>query len=241
MRSVPAQITMHIANTFLWIAGLLLQSFLLFAFFRRRVAKRLPVITALIAFYLVRSALLFLISGHIAADDYGTLYNALSQADFLLQMVVVGELAWSVWRDEKGHGRAWIKIVIGIIVAVAISAGAASHVRVPGRYPPDRGMTFVAILMIFLVLWMIVAKMTGSPRRVAEGFAVYGAIGTLAGTERAYAAIHRNVNAFHAWSYVSTATWLMVVLFWIFALKTDEAITAASKSAGSAARGARGA
>ncbi len=221
---------MHIINTSVWIAGLVLQSFLLVALFVRRVAPRLPVFTVLLSFYVVRSVLLYSLSGHLAAEDYGTLYNALSLADFLLQIVLAGELAWCVLRGaNRGSRPGWTKTGILILIALAIAAGSASQVSVPGRYPPDRGTVFVAILMFFLVLWMIAAKVSGPPRRVAEGFAFYGAMGTLAGIERAYAALARNAGAFSAWSYLSTATWLVVVLFWIFALRPDDSATKEAK------------
>jgi hypothetical protein len=234
---------MHIINTSVWIAGLVLQSFLLVALFLRHVVRRLPVFTVLLSFYVVRSILLYLLSGHLAPDDYGSLYNALSLADFLLQIVVAGELALCILRGaNRRGGPAWIKAGILIVLALAIAAVTASRVSVPGRYPPDRGMAFVAIVMLFLFLWMIAAKISGPPRRVAEGFALYGAIGTLAGIERAYAAIARNAHAFTGWSYLSTATWLVVVLFWIFALRKDKpAAKSAKKSrpASSAGRRAR--
>jgi hypothetical protein len=222
---------MHILNTSVWIAGLVLQSFLLVALFLRRVARRLPIFTMLLSFYVVRSILLYSLSGHLAPDEYGTLYNALSLADFVLQIVVAGELALCVLRGANRRPWAgWTKTGIVIVLALAIAAVTASQVSVPGRYPPDRGMAFVAILMFFLVVWMIAAKVSGPPRRVAEGFAFYGAIGTLAGIERAYAAIARNARAFTVWSYISTAAWLVVVLFWIFALRPDKrAIKGAKK------------
>jgi hypothetical protein len=228
---------MHMLNTSLWIAGLILQSFLLVALFMRRVARRLPVFTVLLSFYVVRSALLYSLSGHLAPDDYGTLYSALSLADIVLQIVVAGELALCVLRSaNRRTGSAWIKTGLLIVLSVAIAAGAASRVSVPGRYPPDRGMAFVAILMLFLALWMIAAKVSGPPRRVAEGFAFYGAIGTLAGIERAFAAIARNARAFTAWSYISTAAWLVVVLFWIFVLRPDKPAKAVAKKTGPATR-----
>jgi hypothetical protein len=221
---------MHILNTSVWIAGLILQSFLLVALFVRRVARRLPVFTMLLSFYVVRSVLLYSLSGHLAPDDYGTLYNALSLADFVLQIVVAGELALCVLRGtNRRTWPGWTKTGILIVLALAIAAGSASQVSVPGRYPPDRGMVFVAILMFFLVVWMIAAKASGPPRRVAEGFAFYGAIGTLAGIERAYAALARNHGAFSAWSYLSTAAWLVVVLFWIFALRPVDPATKGAK------------
>jgi peptidoglycan/LPS O-acetylase OafA/YrhL len=228
---------MHILNTSVWIAGLVLQCFLLVALFLRRVARRLPIFTALLSFYVVRSILLYSLSGHLAPDDYGTLYNALSLADFVLQIVVAGELALCVVRGaNRRTGSAWIKTGLLIVLAVAIAAGAASRVSVPGRYPPDRGMAFVAILMLFLVLGMIAAKVSGPPRRVAEGFAFYGAIGTLAGIERAYAAIARDARAFTAWSYTSTTTWLVVVLFWILALRPDTPTKTDAKKNGPATK-----
>jgi hypothetical protein len=221
---------MHIINTSVWIAGLVLQSYLLVALFSRRVARRLPVFTVLLSFYVVRSILLYSFSGHLAPEDYAGLYSALSQADFVLQLVVAGELAFCVLRGTVHIGWAsWIKSGILVVLGLAIAAIAASRVRVPGRYPPDRGMAFVAMLMVFLVLGLIAAKVSGSPRRVAEGFALYGVIGTLAGVERAYAAIARNARAFTAWSYVSTATWLVVVLFWIFVLRADKSDAAAAQ------------
>ncbi|MGP8250953.1 MAG: hypothetical protein ACLQHF_02900 [Terracidiphilus sp.] len=239
----PGTTTMHIVNIFVWIAGLALQSLLLAALFLRRVARGLPVFTALLCFYVARSVLLFSLSGHLTPAAYGGLYDALSLSDLVLQLVVAGELILRILRGANHRAwPAWTKTGILIALALAIAAGAASRVRVPGRFPPDRGMVFVAILMLFLVLWMTAAKVTGPPRRVAEGFALYTSIGTLAGIERAYAALHRNAGAFSFWSYLSTVTWLVIVLFWILTLRPEKAATAGAgniRSARSAGRHAR--
>jgi hypothetical protein len=226
---------MHILNTSVWIAGLALQASLLAAIFIRRLARTLPVFTALLAFYVVRSVLLFSLTGHMQPANFASLFDALSLADFLLQLLVAVELALRILRSAHHRTWAgWTRHGILIVTALAIAAGAASRVRAPGRYPPDRGMAFVAILMFFLVLWMIAAKISSPQRRVAEGFVFYGAIGTLAGIGRAYAALHRNAGAFSAWSYLSTATWLAVVLFWILTLKPGKLATTAVERIGSA-------
>ena len=79
-------------NLCLWLAGLALQAFLLVVLFRRKLVLRVPVFSFLIAFYVVRAAVLYVLSPRMAPPDYSHLYSVLSLADLCLQILVAVEI-----------------------------------------------------------------------------------------------------------------------------------------------------
>ena len=79
-------------NTSIWAIGLILQCLLLGALARRGMARRLPLFTALVGFYVVRSVFLFAAFGHLSTDTYSLTYQALSLMDIVFQVLVAWEL-----------------------------------------------------------------------------------------------------------------------------------------------------
>jgi hypothetical protein len=57
------------------------------------------------------------------------------------------------------------------------------------------------------------------PRRVAPGFAFYAMAGIAATLERPFAVLARNARSLAMWSYVLPAAWVLVVVYWIAALR----------------------
>lgn len=213
---------MSFVDVSVWIAGLGLQSALLFFLFRRRLVFQVPVFSLLIAFYLVRAGVLFGLYSHLARDDYNELYNALSTFDLVLQILVATEITVKILRSgkvaTKNHG---LKLAAMILAGVALAITAAALVPLRGPLPVDRGMVFITIGAILLVIWMAVARLRGMPRRIAEGFALYGLAGIFAAFERSYAMLHRSTAALAAASYVQTSMYICVVAFWLITVLAD--------------------
>jgi hypothetical protein len=226
---------MSATNLCLWVAGLALQLLLAGVLFVRGVARRFPVFTVLIGFYIVRSILLMTVFGYLARGAYRQLYDILSWIDLLLEILLAAELAAAILRHAGGWNsisapRAAIGAVL-VLMACALAAVSAALLPTPGRVPIDRGGAFSAVLMLVLLAWAVVTRVRGAPRRIVEGFAVYGAAGIAIGLERSYAALYRNGAAFAAGSYAQAGVYLAIVVYWLFTLKMPGARTAPSKGA----------
>jgi hypothetical protein len=86
-----------------WGCSLVLQSALFISLFSRRISNRFPFFTSLIGFYLVRSALLYLIFGFISVSAYGGLYKDLLLLDILVQACAVFEITSALIQELDGR------------------------------------------------------------------------------------------------------------------------------------------
>jgi hypothetical protein len=215
---------MSTVNLLLWVLGLALQIGLVVVLFLRRVARRFPVFTALIAFYVLRSCLLVALFGYVARNTYFQLYDVFSFADLCLQILLAAEIAFSILRRRSGWPlRRMVKVAALVILALAIAGGAAALLPAPGRVPVDRGGAFAAFLMVLVVLCEVFARVSGAPRRIAAGFAFYGVSGVIAGVTRSYAAPHRLAVAYAASSYAQAAIYILMVVYWLYTFGTEPA------------------
>jgi hypothetical protein len=206
----------------LWSVGLVLQVLLLALLFRRGLARRFPVLTGLIAFYVVRSLLLYGLIHFAARDTYQAWYDALSLADIALQMALAAEIATAALRERSTWSGRRVAFVIPIAVAVVAAAGAAAaFLPARGPVPVDRGSAFASLLLALVFVWVAALRAHGPALLISAGFAVYGIVAVAAAVERHLAALHRNPGAYVAGSYTSSGVYLAVLLFWILALKPD--------------------
>lgn len=214
----PTQATV---NTLMWIASLALQLALFAALFVRGVARRFPIFTTLIGFYLVRSALLFLIFDHVAPIIYHSLYNTLLSLDLLVQAAVAIEIILHLIRNQGGwtllRGLAPIAI---LLIATICTALIAALIPAHAPIPVDRTQFFFSFLMILLFTWALsIPASTLVVRRITAGFALYGIVNVSANFSRTYAAIHNDAPLYVTWSYTLAGIYLLVVLFWLLSLK----------------------
>jgi hypothetical protein len=217
---------MSLLNDCLWAAGLALQLVLVAALFSRGVARRFPVFSSLIVFYVVRSFFVFTLFGYVAHETYSDLYTLLSWVDFLLQILLVVEIGVANLRQSGGwDGLSPRAASVGTalaFIACAIAMGVAALLPSPGRLPVDRGAAVIAVLMLSLLVWALWIKLAGPPRRIVEGFAVYSLAAVSIGLERSYAALYRNSIAIAAGSYAQAGVYLAAVVFWLLTIKPQE-------------------
>jgi hypothetical protein len=214
-----AAMTRVAINDALWGTSLALQCGLLALVFARGIARRLPCFTLLLGFYPARSAGLFLLFGRVAPGDYAGLNDWLSLAGLLLQLVVAVEVGWKLF---KMPGRRWGYAAWGVPVAAWVGTVALEFV-LPGNspVPPDRLQMFCSLTMVLLWVWAAVERAPRLVWRVAAGLAAYGAVDLMATAGKAVAAMHRDAPMFAGWSYASSGVYIGVVVFWIFALKSE--------------------
>jgi hypothetical protein len=209
-------------NTIVWTFSLALQTLLVVAVFGRGLARRLPCFAILILFYPLRSALLFSLFGHIPADDYRSLYSALSLVDILLQIAFALEIALRLIRQP---GKLTLSRSLFVLLPLVAAAAAAFIILflLPHHapIPADRVQTLVSCLLIGLFLSTVLATTSPLFRITTLGFALYSSVSLIAQVARLNAALHRNAAAYSAWSYATAAAYLLIVLLWFFALKPD--------------------
>jgi surface polysaccharide O-acyltransferase-like enzyme len=203
--------TQTTANTVLWTTGLLAQSTLLGLLFSRRLVRRLPAFALLLAFYILRSLLLFGLFGRLAPADYHSLYDALTFADLLLQLLVATALAIALWTPRRAP-------LLLLIPALATTAAWLLGRMLPANapIPPDRIQIFDWLLFVLLGAAFLLLRTTPPlHQRLAAGFALYGALGIAATVLRTLAAVHRDAHSYALGSYALTGAWLLIVVYWI--------------------------
>jgi hypothetical protein len=208
-------------SALVWSTGLVLQLALVVRLFTRRVAHSFPCFTALIAFYLLRSAVLFISYGRIDADNYNTLYEGLQLVELLAQAAVVVELTHHIMRDQGGWTLRRAVAPITLLITTSIATGIAVT-QLPTRtpIPVDRTQLFFSILAVLIFAWaQSVRTASAIVRHITAGFAVYGIVSISANLGRTYAAIHKDPALYAKWSYAIAVTYLAVVAMWLVVLK----------------------
>ena len=217
------QPTQSTINTTVWILSVALQFALFAALFARGIARQFSIFTSLIGFYLLRSALLFLIFGHINPATYRSLYNDLVLIDLFAQTAVAIEILLHLVH-ANGNWPRRNALTAAALLSIAALATALTTTLLPAHapIPVDRTQFFFSFLMLLLFAWaMRIPAASNLVRHIAGGFALYGIVNISANFGRTYAALHNNVPLYATWSYALAAIYLVVVLFWLFTLKSE--------------------
>jgi len=222
LTAIMPHLTQTTINTLVWIVSLALQLALFSVLFARGIARRFPIFTALIGFYLLRSPLLFLIFNHIAPASYHSLYAGLALLDLLLQTAVAVEILLALIHAGGGWTHRNLLTTVAVLCLAAL-ATALTTTLLPAHapIPVDRTQFAFSFLMILLFAWALRVTAASNPvRHIAGGFALYGIVNVGANFGRAYAALQNNIPLYATWSYALAAIYLVVVLFWLLTLRT---------------------
>jgi hypothetical protein len=210
-------------TTILWALGIVLHLSLLATLLLRGIARRLPAFTGLIGFYLMRSLLLFVLPGHVAAPVFASIYNGLSWLDLVLQTFVAWELFKALRSgasERAGTSRLRRAAVFAGCALLSASVSWSLSLAVPAnpRAPMDRGVLFAGMLM--LAVAAVSARQRGMTvaRQLIAGFGLLGLTSILCQVERTLAAYHRDAVAFQGWSYPVPFVYLAVVGLWLLSL-----------------------
>lgn len=207
-------------NTAIWTLALVLQFALVFATFRKGIARKFPGFASLIIFYPVRAALLFALYGHIETGLYSSMYNTLWAAEILLQAFVAAELMlWLIRGIEWWPGH-WSFFLLTILCA---SCGLTwiTLSTLPAGMRADRIQVFAWFVMLALFGAIMKGSRTSNLTRISAGFAIFSLIQLLTLAGRTYAFINRNEGGYVAWSYVPAGGYLAVVMFWLIVLQDE--------------------
>ncbi len=212
-----------------WVAGFVGHLLLLGVLFGRRRAAQFPIFTALIAFNIVRSPILFFVLDYGSVATYFRAYVLLGLLDLLLQLGVVYEVAFHVFRPLGGWApdvRRGLKWLIWGSLAVA---SALTWLAAPGSTKWQmaallKGLFFSAALMSELFLGLVVLSVTvGLPwkthvARIAHGLGVYSVLDVAieAGTTLYSGAKQAGIQ--HALISTRFVVYLICVGYWIVTL-----------------------
>lgn len=227
---------MNAHTTFLVIA-VLLHALLLTVLFVRGAARRLPLFTVLVAFYLARSVLLYGLFGHIDEDAYQLWFNSLDLLDVVLQVLVL----WELFRKTRAQSRVTsggsrmleqVTLFAALLIVAAAAAWAIAF-AVPSspHLPMDRGVLFTSALMLLAAVSAFSKGRAALPRLILFGFSVFGLINIVCQIGRTTAALHHAVRSFVRWSWIEAIAYLAIVLFWTAATLAVGSLAGRSGSA----------
>jgi hypothetical protein len=207
-------------NTAIWAVGLVLQCALAFAVFRKGIARSFLGFAILAVFYPVRSALLFALTGRIDNDDLGTLSNVLSWAEAPLEVFVAVELLIRRMR-ETGGWMAKRTLYLLLVICAPLVLTFITMATIPPRAEVEGLTVFMSFLM--LTVFAIVVKGSRSMNAVCiiSGFACLALAELVTILARVHYMTLRDTPAFIGWGYVPAVTYLVIVIFWIVALKPE--------------------
>lgn len=244
---------MHLANVLLFVSGLVLESVLLALLVRRRLACRVPLFTAILVFYLLRSLTLFATASHISGTAQGHLVSALAVLDLMLQLALAISLFFRVAPPNlsvMGTPGPYARTLLVALGLVAAMIGTTLLIRfTPPRAPAplDRG----AILsgFYFLVLFSFAGARIRARGRILgpaslatgifQGLAAFAVVQIASQWGRAVASSRHNPAQFLFWIYLDAAAWLVVVLFWIQQVRPPSLHAQTQREIAQAADGAR--
>jgi hypothetical protein len=178
----------------------------------------------LIVFYPLRAILLFVLSGHAAADTSAGWSDLLSIAEILLELWLVVELAFRLTRERGARTRTWS----GAAIIVAALAGAwVTLTAAPGRVPVDRTQVFFWWAMLALGVSAVFLppphKRSTNLVQLCGGFAIFSLCQLMALAGRAHAFAERSRQEYVGWSYVPAAAYIIVVMYWLVFLGKEPA------------------
>jgi hypothetical protein len=213
-RLIPSRLAV---NNIVWTAGLVLQGALVWAVFRRGIARSFPGFAALVAFYPLRAALLFVLVRYLDADAYGTLQTVLESLAVLLLAWTGIELLMRLMREIGGWtpGRAAILVAL-IAAACGLTWVVAS--KLGGSAGADRLQVLGWILMLALFAAAWKGARSRNLLRIPGGFAAFAVFELAALAGRAHALTRHAPDEYIGWSYVPACGYLAVVIFWLCAL-----------------------
>jgi hypothetical protein len=221
MHSFAAPQTRDQLDALIWAIGLFLQLALLTVLIQRGIASRVKLFTALIALYLLRSVVLYLGFGIMAAEAYHQIYELSQMLAILTELVLATNIALMIVRSANRPARQARAAAAATLAFSAVLWTWWISSLIPARagIPLDRAQILFALLMLLLWGWSRIVGFSLEPARtVLSGFALYGAANIAVALGRAQAAIRHNPLQFAAWSYVLSAAYLAIVIFWIINL-----------------------
>jgi hypothetical protein len=215
---ILSQVTPSAVTAWIWGASFLLQITLLIAVFRRRIAGSFPFFTTFIGFYLIRSVLLYILFDYVSIERYNQLYNFLLLFDILVQIGLAAELCAALVRAQGGWTANRLLYSAGGVLLASFATWIAVLLMPHAGIRLDRSQMFFSIVAILLFLTSLRSS-NDILRAVALGWGIFGIVSFAADIGRVFAAAGNHPGQYAIWSYALAAAYLIIVAFWIVALR----------------------
>ena len=212
-------------------AGLAGHAALLIILVRRRLATRLPLFFALIAFYFLRSAIF--LAPHFGAGGLW-FYWLLLSLDPALQLLVILAIAWGTWHALP-QSRRNVPALAAAVFLFIVTAGFTAWQIGPSSHFSAQTLTLK--LSVFVsALWLLLAASLlawlrndrWESRRhaliVAFGFAAYSAANIVTEIGHMHFGYLRQAAPYMALTYLRLLVYLLCLLMWSILFAREETV-----------------
>ncbi len=192
-----------------------LECVLLFLLVTRKVSRSVPVFTSAILFYVLRTLCLLSLFSVMNRVHYRTMASIFSSVDIVLQLIVSVEFFRLTLQQRRATmlPRLWV-LVLSYLLGGLVALGSAAALPARSPAPADRATVFLGVSFLVLFLYALRGGLRRPEILFLAGLAVVDLSSFLSQAARSIAALHRDLQAYVAWSYLSAAVYLMVLLFW---------------------------
>ncbi|ADW70631.1 hypothetical protein [Granulicella tundricola] len=219
-------------DLFFWAAGLAGHILLLGVLLIRHRATLFPLFTTLIAANIIRTVVLYFTLRHGTRHGYFLTYWTLAIVDVVLQLLVIYEVAWHIFRPLGEWAPGIRRNLLWVTLASVAVGGALTFLATPAtktlrQAVVIRGNFFSSALMCELFVGLIVLAVTfGLPwkthvARIAQGLGVYSIAGIVTDSATTVLGVANNSDAYRMLSHVRIALYLVCLVYWIVTLWLD--------------------
>jgi hypothetical protein len=204
-------------------AGMLGHLALLAILVRRHLLARLPIFAILIAFYLLRSALL--LTGHFPAG-WLRYFWIIIYLDPGLQLLLILTLGWVAWRFGRAHIAMALPLLMIISFMVAWYTGPSSHSSLQNLAVKLSLFISAMWLLVTPCLFLLLRKVDLYTRRVplgiAVGFAAYSVAIVATEVVHKHFVLHPQPALFTGLSFFRAIVYLGCLAAWSILFLSDK-------------------
>lgn len=211
-----------------WAASFIGHLLLLVVLLARKREQQFPVFTALIAFNVLRSCLLFYVNSRHHRQYFNT-YWILAAMDEVLEFAFLYESASIVFRPSGAwardiRGALWLTLAVCVSVAVVLTITASPVIQNPIQAVILRGKFLAATLMteLFVGMMALSARVGLAWKthvaRICQGLGLYSGFCVIADTSVTYYGIRPQSHLYEDLSHARIFIYLLCLGYWIVAL-----------------------
>lgn len=220
-------------NLVFWVFSLALQGILLALLIARGIFRRVPFFTSLIVFYILRAIALYVVSSNLLGPSRMLVFSGLAVVDIILQTAVAWELFSAIVNSpaanpshrESSQAPALLRRLatfsLLLIAACSFAFVGSTLIHANPRALIDRGVLFSSSLFIGVFLTSLARKTPPQIHRLIQGFALYASASIVCQVGRTIAGAQHNGAAFNRWTYIESAAYVVIILFWIVTLPKE--------------------
>lgn len=211
-----------------WVASFIGHLVLLGVLLVRKRQRQFPIFTALIAFNILRSCVLFYVN-LLRHREYFNVYWAFAAIDAILQFAILYEGASIVFRPTGAwardvRGALWTMLAVSMVIAVLLTAlaspttvEAVQVVILKGKFLAATLITELFVGMMALSAHVGLAWRT-HVARICQGLGVYSGFCVIANTSMTYYGVQSPSTLYHDLSEIRIFIYLGCLFYWIIAL-----------------------